>query len=69
MLLVVDGPKQEVLDLQASGTPHLIVKLDADVAAKLGPNFMDASVAFQAAEYGLEQGLRDAAKVKEFWNN
>ena len=27
------------------------------------------SMAFQAAEYGLEQGLRDAAKVKEFWNN
>ncbi len=69
VLLVVDGPQQEVVDLQASGTPHLIIKLDSDVAAKLGPNLMDASMAFQAAEFGLEQGLRDAAKVKEFWNN
>ena len=28
---------------------------------------MDASLAFEAAELGLAQGLRDAERVKAFW--
>jgi len=28
---------------------------------------MDASIAFEAAEQGLEQGLRDAERVQAFW--
>ena len=67
VLLVAEAPKQEINALVASGTSHLIINVDADVRAAWGENLMDASLAFEAAELGLAQGLRDAERVKAFW--
>lgn len=69
VLLVAEAPQHEIDALIASGTPHLIIDVDADVREVWGENLMDASLAFEAAELGLAQGLRDAERVKAFWNN
>ena len=67
VLLVSEAPQSEIDALRNSGTEHLIVSVDADVHAKWGGNLMDASLAFEAAEQGLAQGLRDAERVQAFW--
>ena len=69
VLLVAEAPQQEIDALVASGTPHLIITVDPDIRNVWGDNLMDASLAFEAAELGLAQGLRDAERVKAFWNN
>ena len=69
VLLVAEAPQHEIDALIASGTPHLIIDVDADVREVWGENLMDASLAFESAELGLAQGLRDAERVKAFWNN
>jgi len=69
VLLVAEAPAHEIAALEASGTPHLIVGVDPDVRSKMGTNLMDAAMAFEAAELGLEQGLRDAAQVGKFWRD
>ncbi|CAB4898453.1 MAG: hypothetical protein F2923_01555 [Actinobacteria bacterium] len=67
VLLVSEAPQSEIDALRNSGTEHLIVSVDTDVHAKWGGNLMDASLAFEAAEQGLAQGLRDAERVQAFW--
>ncbi|MFA7323554.1 MAG: patatin-like phospholipase family protein [Candidatus Nanopelagicales bacterium] len=69
VLLVADAPASEMAALEASGTPHLVIDVDPEVRAQMGDNLMDAAKAFEAAELGLTQGLRDAAKVAAFWKD
>jgi len=67
VVLVSPAPQSEIDALRNSGTEHLIISVDPDVHANWGGNLMDASIAFEAAEQGLAQGLRDAEHVQAFW--
>lgn len=58
----------ELAAVEASGAELFVVTPDAASAASFGDGLMDAGAAFDAAERGLEQGLRDAAGVKAFWH-
>jgi len=67
VVLVSPAPQSEIDALRNSGTEHLVISVDPDVHANWGGNLMDASIAFEAAEQGLAQGLRDAEHVQAFW--
>lgn len=58
----------ELAAVEASGAELFVVTPDAASAASFGDGLMDAGAAFDAAERGLEQGLRDAAGIKAFWH-
>lgn len=60
--------EREVDTLRESGSDVRVVGFDAETAAAIGLNLMDASLSPVGAEHGLRQGAREAAGLTAFWS-
>lgn len=61
-------PARELDAVEASGAKLLTISPDEHSLEAFGGNLMDRDAAFRATKPGLEQGLRTAGQVKEFWS-
>jgi NTE family protein len=64
---LTEVPQREFDAVSASGADLLIVEPDEASVETFGGNLMNAAAAFDAAERGLEQGLRTGEQIKTFF--
>jgi NTE family protein len=53
--------------VRASGGEVDVISPGDEFAQTIGANVMDVALRFPAAELGLRQGAREAARIREFW--